>query len=81
MRPSITERRADPEKVMRKVWHRIGTQVKIEWRSLLTEILSKKISLMDAHASMAFLFGLEGVVWELVDTRIQVPHARLAHHD
>lgn len=69
----FTNRSAAPEKVIHKSWHRIGTQVKIEWCHLLSEIRANKINFMEAKDRMAYLFGKEGVVWELEDVRIQVP--------
>lgn len=55
-----------------KTWHRIGSHVRIEWRKQLARIRDRRQTLVEARDSLAFLFGIEGVVWDLDNFKIQV---------
>lgn len=63
----------DPEAVFRRTWHRLSSYLRIEWKHQLAHINSGQISREEARASMEFQFGVEGVVWDLEDLKIQVP--------
>lgn len=69
---------ANPDQVIHKAWHRIGTHVRTEWTHLFREIRDGRISILHARDRLAFLFGIEGVVWEIQDVRIPVPPPELA---
>lgn len=61
------------EAVIRKFWHRVGTYIRLEWPHLMTEVRNRKMSFMEARERLAFLYGAEGVTWNLDEIGIQIP--------
>lgn len=63
----------NPEAVIRKTWHRLGSHLSRKWQQQLGDIRNGCKTREEARASMAFLFGIEGLIWDLEDRKIQVP--------
>lgn len=63
----------DTEAVCRRTWHKLSAYLRIEWRAQVANIRSGRVSRDEARARMAFFFGIEGVIWNLEDLKLQVP--------
>lgn len=62
-----------PERIIRTVWHRLGTYIRLEWKQLLARVRNSEISLSDAQDRMCCHFGREGIVWELDVITVKFP--------
>lgn len=63
----------NPEVVIRKTWDSLSAHLRMEWKQQVGNCRSGRQSREEARASMEFLFGTEGVVWNLEDFNLQVP--------
>lgn len=69
----MAEQPADPHRVIRKAWHRLGTYLQKEWRYLLRQVEQGKLNSIEAEQSMYTHFGSGPAIWNLHGITLQVP--------
>lgn len=69
----MADKRADAGKVIRKAWHRLGTYMKLEWRTLSRKVHLRKITIQEAQQHMQSQFDTNTEIWNLHGVTLQVP--------
>lgn len=63
----------DPDTIIRRTWHRLSSHLRVEWKAQLAKIRKGQINREEARARMAFIHGIEGVVWDLENFKLRIP--------
>lgn len=69
----MANRRSNPERTIRKTWHRFSMYLRKEWAHLRQKIRNGRLSLAEAEHTMRTQFGNNRDIWELHGLVLQVP--------
>lgn len=69
----IEGKRSDPNKVIHMAWNCLGIYLRVEWRTLMKKIKSRKLSFGDAELAMQSQFGSNPALWNIHELNLKVP--------